>query len=206
MSTVRQLPGIDGMAGTFAGLLGDLRRSYTVGSAQVKELLVATEEADRLCLLLCGPARATCIRLQDPQGCDILRFHRPYWVGACCLGACWAEMRVFGASNQLVGSVQQRWSALSHRWEVCNARGTGTMSIQGSCATSRCSTEQEFQVTSHAGSPLAVIWKRWPGFSEDCNRDHEFFGVDISAPVGAEDGALLLAAAFLLNFMFFEMS
>lgn len=43
MSTVRQLPGIDGMAGTFAGLLGDLRRSYTVGSAQVKELLVATE-------------------------------------------------------------------------------------------------------------------------------------------------------------------
>ncbi|KAG6931963.1 phospholipid scramblase 2-like, partial [Chelydra serpentina] len=61
-------------------------------------------------------------------------------------------------------------------------------------------------VTSRAGSPVAVIWKRWPGFNEDRNMDHEFFGVDISANLGAEDTALLLAAAFLLNFMFFEMS
>ncbi|XP_075794259.1 phospholipid scramblase 2-like [Pelodiscus sinensis] len=80
------------------------------------------------------------------------------------------------------------------------------MRVRGSCMASRCSSNQEFQVTSRTGSPLAVIWKRWPGFNEDRNMDHEFFGVDIAAKLGAEDTALLLAAAFLLNFMFFEMS
>ncbi|XP_043348069.1 phospholipid scramblase family member 5-like isoform X2 [Dermochelys coriacea] len=163
-------------------------------------------ETSCLCLHLCGPARSCCIHLQDPQGQEVLWLRRPFGGGASCLG-CWrTEMRVFTAGDQLVGSVRQRWGILAHLWDLRDPHGVATMRIRGSCAASRCSSNQQFQVTSRAGSPLAVIWKRWPGFNEDRNMDHEFFGVDISAKLGAEDTALLLAAAFLLNFMFFEMS
>ncbi|CAM4609939.1 phospholipid scramblase 2-like [Caretta caretta] len=188
------------------GFAGDPGRTYVVGTTQAKELLVASEETSRLCLHLCGPARSCCIHLQDPQGQEILWLQRPFGGGASCLGCCQREMRVFTAGDQLVGSVRQRWGILAHLWDLRDPHGVATMRIRGSCAASRCSSNQEFQVTSCAGSPLAVIWKRWPGFNEDRNMDHEFFGVDISAKLGAEDTALLLAAAFLLNFMFFEMS
>ncbi|XP_024073132.2 phospholipid scramblase 2-like [Terrapene carolina triunguis] len=188
------------------GFAGDPGRTYVVGTAQAKGLLVAIEETSRLCLHLCGPARSCRIRLQDPQGQDVLWLRRPFGAGASCLGCCRTEMRVFTAGDQLVGSVRQRWGILAHLWDLRDLHGAATMRIRGSCAASRCSSNQEFQVTSRAGSPVAVIWKRWPGFNEDRNMDHEFFGVDISAKLGAEDTALLLAAAFLLNFMFFEMS
>ncbi|CAM5164139.1 unnamed protein product [Natator depressus] len=188
------------------GFAGDPGRTYVVGTAQAKGLLVASEETSRLCLHLCGPARSCCVHLQDPQGQEVLWLRRPFGGGASCLGCCQTEMRVFTAGDQLVGSVRQRWGILAHLWDLRDPHGVATMRIRGSCAASRCSSNQEFQVTSRAGSPLAVIWKRWPGFNEDRNMDHEFFGVDISAKLGAEDTALLLAAAFLLNFMFFEMS
>ncbi|XP_032659752.1 phospholipid scramblase family member 5-like [Chelonoidis abingdonii] len=188
------------------GLAGDPGRTYVVGTAPAKGLLVAIEETSRLCLHLCGPARSCHIHLRDPQGQDVLWLRRPFGAGASCLGCCRTEMRVFTVGDQLVGSVRQRWGILAHRWDLRDPHGAATMRIRGSCAASRCSSNQEFQVTSRAGSPVAVIWKRWPGFNEDRNTDHEFFGVDISANLGAEDTALLLAAAFLLNFMFFEMS
>lgn len=34
------------------------------------------------------------------------------------------------------------------------------------------------QVTSLEGQIVAIIWKRWPGFNEDYNMDHDFFGLD----------------------------
>ncbi|XP_018427643.1 PREDICTED: phospholipid scramblase family member 5-like [Nanorana parkeri] len=115
-------------------------------------------------------------------------------------------IRVFNSSNSLVGFVQQKWSLFSPSLSVHNSEGTRTMDISGSWSAARCHTEQEFQVTSLEGQLVAIIWKRWPGFNEDYNMDHDFFGLDISASLSPTDKALLLAATFLLNYMFFEMS
>ncbi|XP_069473639.1 phospholipid scramblase 3-like isoform X2 [Ambystoma mexicanum] len=163
-------------------------------------------ETDCLCLHLCGPARSSCIRLHDQNAQEVLRLCRPYRVDVCCLGCCLMEMRAFTAAGKLLGTVCQRWSMFSPLLEVCDSDGQGVMKIHGCWSATRCYTDQEFQVTSKAGYPVAVIWKRWPGYNEDCNMDHDFFGLDVSAALNTCDRALLLAAVFLLNYMFFEMS
>ncbi|XP_030071546.1 phospholipid scramblase family member 5-like [Microcaecilia unicolor] len=176
----------------------DPRRSYTISTRKGKRLFVAVEDTSCLCLHLCGPARSCCIHLHDQSGQEVLQLHRPYRMDVCWMGCYLMEMRVFTASRQLIGTVRQRWSMLSPLLEVCNSEGLWIMKISGSCSATRCYSDQEFQVTSQIGQLLAVIWKRWPGFNIDCNMDHEFFGLDISASLSPSDRALLLAAAFLL--------
>ncbi|KAJ1087360.1 hypothetical protein NDU88_000536, partial [Pleurodeles waltl] len=90
------------------------------------------------------------------------------------------------------------WSLFSPLLEVCDSEGGRVMNIHGCWSATRCYADQEFQVTSLAGHSVAVIWKRWPGYNEDCNMDHDFFGLDISAEMSQCDRALLLAAVFLL--------
>lgn len=34
------------------------------------------------------------------------------------------------------------------------------------------------QVVSNIGEEVGTIWKRWPGFSEAQNMDHEYFGLE----------------------------
>lgn len=31
---------------------------------------------------------------------------------------------------------------------------------------------------SSIGESIGRIWKRWPGYNEECNMDHEHFGLD----------------------------
>ncbi|XP_075427095.1 phospholipid scramblase family member 5-like [Ascaphus truei] len=188
------------------GLSCHPERSYIISTRAAKRLLVAVEDSSCLCLHLCGPARASSLHLCDQTTEEVLRFCRPYRVDVCCLCCCLMVITVFSASSNLIGSVQQRWSLFSPSLVVCDSEGTEIMEISGSWSASRCHTDQEFQVTSRDGRLLAVIWKRWPGFHGDYNMDHDFFGLDISAALSPAEKALLLAATFLLNYMFFEMS
>ncbi|KAG1939464.1 phospholipid scramblase 2-like [Pimephales promelas] len=63
-------------------------------------------------------------------------------------------------------------------FEVCDSDGISAVRILGSCCNTRCLSEQELQVVSTIGDSVGRIWKRWPGYSEECNMDHEYFGLD----------------------------
>ncbi|RXN05308.1 phospholipid scramblase family member 5-like protein [Labeo rohita] len=101
---------------------------------------------------------------------------------------------------------QFRWSMFTPYFEVCDSEGISAVRIQGSCCNTRCLSEQELQVISSIGESIGRIWKRWPGYNEECNMDHEHFGLDVPQEMNLKTKVLLLAAAFLLNHMFFEMS
>lgn len=89
--------------------------------------------------------------------------------------------------------------------EVCDAEGASAVRIQGSCCPCRCFTNQQFkvptegenvfyeykpknpnpnltltaqQIVSNIGEEVGAVWKKWPGFNEEQNMDHEFFGLD----------------------------
>ncbi|KAM9316570.1 phospholipid scramblase family member 5-like [Gastrophryne carolinensis] len=188
------------------GLCCQSERLYIISSHTAKQLLVAIEDSSWLCMQLCGPARCCCLRLCDANRQEVLKFSRPYRVDVCCLFCCLMVIRVFNSANNLLGFVQQRWSLFSPIFSVHNSEGTRMMEIRGSWSAARCHSDQEFQVTSLEGHRVAIIWKRWPGYNEDYNMDHDFFGLDISASLSPTEKALLLAATFLLNYMFFEMS
>ncbi|KAG5847547.1 phospholipid scramblase family member 5 [Anguilla anguilla] len=182
------------------------RRTYSIASGTRDQLYIAVEESSCLCLQCCGPARACSLQGFDRQAQQVFLFERPLRADACCLGCCLMEMRAFNADHQLIGTVHQRWSMFTPLFEICDSDGTATIRIQGSCCPCRCYSNQEFQVVSTIGERLGRIWKKWPGFNEECNMDHEFFGLDVPQEMSTKTKVLLLAATFLLNHMFFEMS
>eukprot|EP00062_Callorhinchus_milii_P000270 gi/632934143/ref/XP_007901083.1/ PREDICTED: phospholipid scramblase 2-like isoform X1 [Callorhinchus milii] len=184
----------------------DPARCYTITNQTGRQLYVASEDTSCLCLNLCGPARSCCIKIYNHQSEEVLHFIRPFRVDACCFGCCLMEMSVFNSRKELIGSVKQRWSMFTPLLEVCDPEGCGIMKIHGACCPCRCSADQEFQVTSRIGNRLGLIWKRWRGFNAEFNMDHDHFGVDFPANMNPNAKVLLLSAAFLLNYMFFEMS
>lgn len=34
------------------------------------------------------------------------------------------------------------------------------------------------QIVSNIGEIMGTIWKKWPGFNDEYNMDHEYFGLD----------------------------
>ncbi|XP_066565891.1 phospholipid scramblase family member 5 isoform X2 [Amia ocellicauda] len=181
-------------------------RSYSISSRSLSQLYVAVEESTCLCLQCCGPARSCSLRGYNRQAQEVFLFERPLRVDACCLGCCLMEMRAFTADQQLIGTVCQRWSMFTPLLEIRDSDGTSPIRIQGPCCPCRCYSNQEFQVVSKIGDKLGKIWKKWPGFNEDYNMDHEYFGIDVPLEMSPKTKVLVLAAAFLLNHMFFEMS
>ncbi|KAI7809311.1 phospholipid scramblase family member 5 [Triplophysa rosa] len=182
------------------------RRAYSISTETRDQIFVAVEESSCVCVQFCGPARSCSLQGFDKDSECVFLFERPLRAEVCWLGCCLMEMRAFTPDRQLIGTVYQRWSMFTPYFEVCDSEGISTVRIQGSYYNTRCLSEQELQVVSTIGETIGRIWKRWPGYREECNMDHEYFGLDVPQGMNLKVKVLLLAATFLLNHMFFEMS
>lgn len=183
------------------------RRIYSIATgASRSQFLVAVEESSCVCLQCCGPARACSLQGFDRQGRQVFYFERPLRVDACCFGCCLMELRAYTPQKHLIGTVHQRWSMFTPLLEVWDSEGASTIRIQGSCCPCRCFSNQQFQIVSNIGEKIGTIWKKWPGFNDERNMDHEYFGLEVPPSMESQTKLLLLAATFLINHMFFEMS
>ncbi|XP_050926023.1 phospholipid scramblase family member 5 isoform X2 [Lates calcarifer] len=175
------------------------RRIYSITTGGSRsQLFVAVEESSCVCLQCCGPARACSLKGFDCQGRQVFYFERPLRVDACCLGCCLMEMRAYTPQKHLIGTVCQRWSMFTPLLEACDSEGASTIRIQGSCCPCRCFSNQQFQIVSNIGEKIGTIWKKWPGFNDEHNMDHEYFGLDVPLSMESHIKLLLLAATFLL--------
>ncbi|KAM9789502.1 phospholipid scramblase 2 [Neosynchiropus ocellatus] len=184
------------------------RRVFNIAAGPSRApILVVVEESSCVCLQCCGPARACSLTGFDPQGQQRFYFERPFRVDACCFGCCLMEVRAFTPQKELIGTVRQRWSMFTPLLEVGDPRTpSSTVTIQGPCCPCRCLTNQTFQIVSSVSERIGTIWKKWPGFNAERNMDHDYFGLQVPPGMDSQSKVLLLAATFLLNHMFFEMS
>ncbi|XP_050985441.1 phospholipid scramblase family member 5 [Labeo rohita] len=182
------------------------RRTYNISTESGDQLFVAVEESSCMCMQCCGPARSCSLQGFDKDAECVFLFERPLRAEMCWLGCCLMEIKAYTPERELIGTVHQRWSMFTPYFEVCDSEGISAVRIQGSCCNTRCLSEQELQVVSSIGESIGCIWKSWPGYNEECNMDHEHFGLNVPQEMNLKTKVLLLAAAFLLNHMFFEMS
>uniref|UniRef100_A0A8C2C432 Phospholipid scramblase n=1 Tax=Cyprinus carpio TaxID=7962 RepID=A0A8C2C432_CYPCA len=168
------------------------RRTYSISTESSDQLFVAVEESSCMCMQCCGPARSCSLQGFDKDAECVFLFERPLRSEMCWLGCCLMEIKAYTPERELIGTVHQRWSMFTPYFEVCDSEGISAVRIQGSCCNTRCLSEQELQLVSNIGERIGRIWKRWPGYNEECNMDHEYFGLDGKINIH--------------NHMFFEMS
>uniref|UniRef100_A0A8C7WQJ3 Phospholipid scramblase n=1 Tax=Oryzias sinensis TaxID=183150 RepID=A0A8C7WQJ3_9TELE len=171
------------------------RNIYSISMGDSRsQLSAAVEESSCVCLHCCGPARACSLQGVDCQGRQVFYFERPLRVDACCLGCCLMEIRAYLPQKRIIGTVCQRWSMFTPLLEVCDSEGSSTIRIQGSCCPGRCFSESRVS----GDFILKAVWKKWPGFNEEQNLDHDCFGLEVQSTLESHNKLPLLAATFLL--------
>ncbi len=163
----------------------------------------AGEQTDCMLRYCLGSTRPFTILILNQIGAVCLRIHRPcglwFLTGCCC-----NEVEVFTGMEVLVGKVMQSTcNCCCGEFLIFDAVGNKCLIVKGPCHMCMC-CEAFFPIMDTSGTEIGMIHKQWGGcLQEMCTRATNF---DIVYPVNldATMKCLLIAATFLIDFMYFE--
>lgn len=136
-------------------------------------------------------SRPFTMQLLDPHGNINLSLKRPWtWF--------FSEMHVTDAQGQVVGSLHQKFKFFGRLFEVADASGQVVAEIQGPMFR-----PWTFKVIV-AGHEVGQISKKWSGLLKEAFTDADTFGVQFGPSMPPNHRALVLAATFLIDFLYFE--
>ncbi|CAH1781338.1 unnamed protein product [Owenia fusiformis] len=192
-------------AGCCSGLTYDIRGND-------EDLYYATEDKNCFCRWTCGPARSFMMRIFDRRSdLEMMSLKRAacrcdWW---CCLDKCCCQHSIIiqNYNKETMGFIRQKFHIFGAKLDVLNRNREVKFKIKGPCCPCRCCQELIFDIYDKEGEKcMGYILKTWQGYNPETNMDHENFEVRFPMGISAKDKALLLGAAYLVNFMYFEMS
>lgn len=175
-------------------LPGEKRNRYAVMSANKDRLWLAFEKSQGsfhwLWRHFLGSKRPFKIRLIDDQQQLYLMIDRPWrwW---------FASIQVYDYHGY-VGSVQRRLAWMQRRFTVYNHDDEPVCEIIGPWWR-----PWTFHIRQN-GEIHGRIGKQWSGLGTEAITDADRFGIELPDAAGAASRKLLLAATFLIDFLFFE--
>ena len=138
-------------------------------------------------------SRPFTMQLMDPYGGVTLMLRRPWtWF--------FSELHVTDGAGQPIGSIQQKFKFLGRLFHVVDASGQPVAEIQGPFFR-----PWTFHVRVQ-GHEVGQISKKWSGLLKEAFTDADTFGVQFAPGMPPNHRALVLAATFLIDFLYFEDS
>lgn len=170
-----------------------------------RRLYLAAEQKQTSCCVRfwLGSHRPFSILVLNPTGAICLRMKRPcgFW---CLMGYCCNDVEVFTGLDVLVGKVFQPMhmhSCCCTEFVISDAVGKKCLKVHGPCHICIC-CEADFPILDTSGDEIGVIHKQWGG--TQCCTSATNFEVVYPANLDPTMKCLLIAAAFLIDFMYYE--
>ncbi|XP_053638581.1 phospholipid scramblase 1-like [Cherax quadricarinatus] len=187
----------------------EMNNKYALKDSRGQQFMMAREDTDCCTRQCCGPARAFEMGLFDNQEQEILHLSRPYKCSSCCCPCCLQTLEVSCPSTgATLGSIHQEWgfcTPMSGKFSVKNISDDTLLTIQGPCCAVGCGSDVVFKVlTDDGSSEVGEIVKVWRGWCAEALTDDENFKVTFPVDLEVQIKALLLGAAFLIDFLYFE--
>ncbi|MEM6295976.1 MAG: phospholipid scramblase-related protein [Myxococcota bacterium] len=136
-------------------------------------------------------SRPFTMQLMDPHGHPALTLRRPWtWF--------FSELHVTDGHGQPIGSLHQKFKFFGRLFEVSDTSGQVFAQIQGPFFR-----PWTFKVIVQ-GHEVGQISKQWGGLMKEAFTDADTFGVQFDPNMPANHRALILAATFLIDFLYFE--
>ncbi|XP_071441675.1 phospholipid scramblase 1-like [Hetaerina americana] len=151
-----------------------------------------------------GSARSFVLTIYDRSRNEVLRIYRMAACTCCFMYCCCLQhLVVYSPHLNLLGSVKQEWSMFVPTFTVKNANGESIYRIEGPSRCMYCvHTEDNFNILSFDGTRLVgSISNQW----NDIQGQHNL-SIMFPSEEGIHMRAVLLGAAFLMQYMFFESS
>ncbi len=172
----------------------EARNRYGIQDADGREVYLAAEIAGSfLARMFLGRVRPFEIQVVSPDGVGVCTIKRPFrWF--------LHEVHVSGAGGRPLGSVKQRFAWLRRRFSVRDASGLEFCELYGPILH-----PWTFEIREGERA-LGRIVKRWSGTGKELFTDADNFGVEFPRGWEVSRKAILLAAVFLIDFLYFERS
>uniref|UniRef100_A0A6I8NLH3 Phospholipid scramblase n=1 Tax=Ornithorhynchus anatinus TaxID=9258 RepID=A0A6I8NLH3_ORNAN len=167
--------------------------------------LQAAEESALCARLCCGTRRPLRVRVADASAREVLRLSRTLHCGACCFPCCLQELEVQAPPGTTIGHVLQTWHPFVPKFSIQNAERQTQLRVVGPCWTCSCGSDTNFEVkTKDESRSVGRISRDWGGLEPGAASRTDDFGLQFPLDLDVRVKAVLLGAAFLINYMFYE--
>ena len=168
--------------------------SYTVLDQRGQPLYNVNESSGACMRQCCKSNRSFVLHIQDLDNRPVLVVERPYRFF-------WQEILVRDpGTGSVLGSVTRSFAFFSRTFEVRNHHGEHLFNI-----TSPLFSFWTFYLTDpRTQAQLGTVQKKWSGLAQELFTDADNFGIEFPSNLPRASKSLLLAAVFLIDFMYFE--
>nr|XP_037288953.1 phospholipid scramblase 2-like [Rhipicephalus microplus] len=182
------------------------QNKYVVKNTMGQFIFMANEESDlasRCCLGSCRPFE---MALLDYRSVEVMRLYRPLRCDSCLCFCCLQVMDVHAPPGTIIGSLRQECTVVFPLFSVLDSRGNVVLQIQGPfCTTAALCNDIVFDITTRDGkTKIGQITKNWSGLLREAFTDIDNFTVVFPIDLDVRMKAVLLGAAFLIDFIYFE--
>ena len=124
----------------------------------------------------------------------------------CCFPCCLQSIEVLSQpEGTTVGTVEQEWALCGPKFVVKDGTDTVVLRIEGPALPSCGCCGEEFSVFTPDGrNEVGQITKQWSGYAQEAFTDADNFGISFPLDLDVNIKATLLAALFLIDYMYFE--
>ena len=186
---------------------------YKVLNSNGQQIYYAMEESSCISRVFCSNRRGFVIPLLDNSKQEVMRICRNYKLCAgtsffACSSPCILEVWVEDQNKLELGRVRQTCSFLVPSFDILNAENEIVLKIRGPICVftgllSCC--DQNFDIfTPDLNTVVGRITKSWSGFVKEAFTDATNIRVSFPIDLDVRIKATLMAAVFLIDFMFFE--
>jgi hypothetical protein len=177
---------------------------YTVKVPRGETIFYATESSKSFQRTCFGSSRAFTMRLYDATQQEAIQFKRRLACGSCCsIFPYLQELEVWVPPGEFIGKVVQNINATKPSFSVYNKRYDVIYKVDGPDSAFGCLLNKNlnFQIFSNDGSTqIGSIIHQWDQVQVAYNLYMQLPGSENNS----RHKALLLGAAFLLEYMYFE--
>lgn len=131
------------------------------------------------------------MQLVDPTGRLVFTLQRPWnWF--------FSELHVHDESGQKLGWIDQRWAFFARKFTIYGPANEELAELHGPFFR-----PWTFRINV-GGAEVGAIKKQWSGLLKEAFTDADTFGLELGPSMNPQLRALVLAATFLIDFLYFE--
>lgn len=192
----------------------ETENKYVIKNALGQQVYFASEESELCMRLCCKQQRGFMMHIVNNMNQEVLRVVRPF---QCCAGCCWCAdscdhcaltISVETPGGEQLGHVRQRGSKWKPHFDILDANFEPVLKIWGPCCrcqTICCMEDVDFTLLTYDESQqIGKISKQWAGITREWFTKADNFGITFPLDLDVKVKGTLLAALFLIDFMFFE--
>ncbi|XP_072315278.1 phospholipid scramblase 3b [Eucyclogobius newberryi] len=183
----------------------ETNNQYEIKNSLGQKIYTAKEKNDCCTRNCCGSLRSFDMKIKDNMDREVIRLVRPFRCVSCWCPCCLQEMEVQAPPGTTIGYVKQDWHPFLPKFSIQGPNKETVLKLEGPCFACNCCGDVNFELKGKDGSEsIGRISKQWSGLLKEVFTDTDNFGIQFPMNLDVKMKAVLMAACFLIDFMFFE--